>query len=399
MTEIIKTQFHKKRNLVNDVINESIERKKTQIKKEKPLTKLQLKKQKKIIITSSDGVNVKYPAYNTMIASTKTIIAVSNFNINLDAFYKYVPITPYIVIPKKRGRKTKGSNTNLNENIPRGSIISAVNANNILKGVKLKNKKIDETKKGKDFFRHSVSIVIMMDSFKSVNTKVSHHGKFQLTGCKTKQQAIDSVNFIFSYIKRIEELTGEQIITLKTQIEEDENNNLIFGENEPQIIFNTVMKNYDFNLGFKISRDDLDSFINSKDNETGFYSIYEADSNNECNIKHKATEPYHKFLTRIIMSDKMKENEKEIIIDKPFLINELIHRLDYVPFDRFVAFLTEKDKVILEKKIKEKQHTFMAFHSGSIILSGSGKELETLYDKFMKLIILNRYRFEEKLDV
>jgi len=280
MTEIIKTQFHKKRNLVNDVINESIERKKTQIKKEKPLTKLQLKKQKKIIITSSDGVNVKYPAYNTMIASTKTIIAVSNFNINLDAFYKYVPITPYIVIPKKRGRKTKGSNTNLNENIPRGSIISAVNANNILKGVKLKNKKIDETKKGKDFFRHSVSIVIMMDSFKSVNTKVSHHGKFQLTGCKTKQQAIDSVNFIFSYIKRIEELTGEQIITLKSQIEEDENNNLIFGENEPQIIFNTVMKNYDFNLGFKISRDDLDSFINSKDNETGFYSIYEADSNN-----------------------------------------------------------------------------------------------------------------------
>ena len=36
----------------------------------------------------------------------------------------------------------------------------------------------------------------MMDSFKSINTKVSHHGKFQLTGCKTKQQAIDTVNYI-----------------------------------------------------------------------------------------------------------------------------------------------------------------------------------------------------------
>ena len=32
-----------------------------------------------------------------------------------------------------------------------------------------------------------------------------------------------------------------------------------------------------------------------------FYSIYEADSNNECNIKHKASNPYHEFLSRIII--------------------------------------------------------------------------------------------------
>ena len=41
----------------------------------------------------------------------------------------------------------------------------------------------------------------------------------------------------------------------------------------------------------------------------------------------------------------------------------------------------------------------MVFHSGSIILSGSGKELETLYNNFMTLIILNRNKFEEKLDI
>jgi hypothetical protein len=389
-----KIQFFKKRDLAIEVIKEVID------KKVKKLSKIQLKKQQKIITISSDGINAKYPAYETMISSTKTIIAVSNFNINPDLFYKYVPITPYIVIPKKRGRKTKGVVVNLNEDIPKGSIISAINANNTLRGIKLKNKKKDETKKGKDFFRHSVSIIIMMDSFKSINTKVSHHGKFQLTGCKTKQQAIDTVNYIISYIKKIEELTGEQIITLKSQIDEDENNNLIFGENEPQIIFNTVMKNFDFNIGFKISRDDLNSFINSSENETDFYSIYEADSNNECNIKHKASNPYHELLTRIIIKDRIKDRVKdEKEINKPFLIDPLIYNVDYVPFERFISFLTDEDKKKLEKKMKNKFHTFMVFHSGSIILSGSGKELETLYNKFMKLIILNRKKFEEKLDI
>lgn len=376
-----------KRELVNTVINEVIEKK---------LTKAQLKKQKKIIQTSVENDIAKFPLYNSMEISTKTIIAVSNFNINIDLFYKYVPITPYIVIPKKRGRKTKGIVINLNEDIPKGSIISAINVNNILRGIKIKTKKPKEEKKGKDFFRHSVSIITMMSSNKSVNTKVSHHGKFQLTGCKSKQHAMCAVNYIYSYMKKIEELTGEQIITLKTVIDEDDNNNIIFSENEPQIIFNTVMKNFDFNIGFKICRENLDEFFNSFENESQFYSIYEADTNNECNIKHKATNPYNEFLSRMVMTEQVEKNN--ISIENSFLINPIIHTVDYVPFDRFISFLTEKDKKELEKKIKKKQHSFMVFHSGSIILSGSGKELEELYNKFMSLMILNRDKFEEKLD-
>lgn len=383
-----KKPFHAKRELVDIVINEVIEKK---------MTKSQLKKQKKIIQTSIENDIAKFPLYSSMEISTKTIIAVSNFNINIDLFYKYVPITPYIVIPKKRGRKTKGIVVNLNEDIPKGSIISAINVNNTLRGVKIKTKKPVEEKKGKDFFRHSVSIITMLNSSKSINTKVSHHGKFQLTGCKSKQHAICAVNYIYSYMKKIEELTGEEIITLKTLIEEDENNNIIFSENEPQIIFNTVMKNFDFNIGYKICREKLDEFFNDPENDTQFYSIYEADTNNECNIKHKATNPYNEFLTRIVMSENIEKNE--IQIDHSFLINPIIHLVDHVPFDRFVSFLTEKDKKELQKKIKKKQHSFMVFHSGSIILSGSGKELEELYNKFMSLFILNKDKFEEKLDL
>ena len=52
-----KIQFFRKRDYAKEVIKEIID------KKVKKLSKIQLKKQQKIIITSSDGINVKYPSY------------------------------------------------------------------------------------------------------------------------------------------------------------------------------------------------------------------------------------------------------------------------------------------------------------------------------------------------
>jgi hypothetical protein len=39
--------------------------------------------------------------------STKTIIASTNIEIDLDKFFQYIPITTYVPIEKKRGRKKK----------------------------------------------------------------------------------------------------------------------------------------------------------------------------------------------------------------------------------------------------------------------------------------------------
>lgn len=392
-----------KKDLINNVINDVIEKKKIidensilskilnkakNIEQKRKLTKLDIKKQKKIINTSINGDNILFPLYNTLVASTKTIIAVSNFTINLDVFYTYVPITPYVIIPKKRGRKSKINIINVNENIIKGLIISVIDANNKLRGVKLKNKK-KKFKKNKDFFRHSVSVVMVIENKetpKFINTKISKHGKFQLTGCKYKSHAIETVNYLYSYMRKIENETGEKIIEFK-------NTSNLEGEKNPKIIFNTVMKNFDFNLGFKISRENLHLFVNGKQNFTNFYSIYEESDNNECNIKHKANNPYNEFLTRITIINNDNKNSKLLPIE-PFQ-----YIIDQVPFSDYISSLDQKEQIVLKKKIDKKQHTFMIFHSGSIIVSGSGKELEEIYNKFMTLILQNKHLFQEKLDM
>jgi hypothetical protein len=45
--------------------------------------------------------------YEDIESSTITVISVSNLTINLNNLYKYLPITDYVIIPKKRGRKKK----------------------------------------------------------------------------------------------------------------------------------------------------------------------------------------------------------------------------------------------------------------------------------------------------
>ena len=59
--------------------------------------------------------------------------------------------------------------------------------------------------------------------------------------------------------------------------------------------------------------------------------------------------------------------------------------------------MDEKEKKKENKK--EKYHTFLVFHSGSIIQSGSGPEMNSVYTNFVT--ILNKYRkyFEEILNI
>ena len=88
---------------------------------------------------------------NTMISSTKTIIAVSNFNINLDFFINMFLLLLILLFLKKGEERQKDDIVNLNEDIPKGSIISAINANNTLRGIKLKIRKKMKLKRERIF--------------------------------------------------------------------------------------------------------------------------------------------------------------------------------------------------------------------------------------------------------
>jgi len=67
-----------------------------------------------------------------------------------------------------------------------------------------------------------------------------------------------------------------------------------------------------------------------------------------------------------------------------------------VPFSSYTSYLDEKEKKKENKK--EKYHTFLVFHSGSIIQSGSGPEMCDVYTKFITMLNKNRKEFEEILN-
>ena len=175
--------------------------------------------------------------------STKTIIAITNLEINIEELFEYLEITKYIVKKKKRGRKKKDDVEDLNKDIKEGSIIT-LKYQDKLKGVDRKKRKSEINKR--KYFRNALTVVIVLkdgDLNKLINFKVSKNGKFQITGCKFINHAERIIQYIWKYI---------------------ENNDKIYKLKEPHFktIFNTVMTNVDFNIGYFINREHLNRYIN-----------------------------------------------------------------------------------------------------------------------------------------
>jgi len=296
------------------------------------------------------------PEFSDIKISTQTIIAVSNLVFDLNLLYNYLPVTEYTVVKRKRGRKKKVEIVDPNKNIPVGSIISVQNKTNV-RGAVLKKKKESKT-----YFLNSVTVIVTLEDDKMINVKVSKYGKFQITGCKKKEHFINCIRYIFANVKKAESYIGEKIYTMKNN------------EAEPRMVFNIVMKNIDFKVGFSIQRDKLDTFMSMN---TDFTSHYEGSITTGVNIKLQSEHPYEPNLNQLIIKT---DSEYEIVS---------------VPYSEYLSFLDEKE---LKKEMKKvKFHTFLVFCSGSIIQSGSGPDMEKVYKKFMKTLLGNRKQFEEKL--
>ena len=342
------------------------------------------------VIFGADG-NPKIPSFSNVQVSTMTIICYTNLIINTDRFFKYIPVTDYIIVKKKRGRKKKIQPEDPNKDISSGSVIS-LTKKRCVRGVVLKPKK----RKSKTFFRHSVSVVMILEEGKMLNVKVSRSGKLQMTGCKTMRHAIEFVKYIYSLMIESEEWTGETLFTYKNDnssnddIEEETNtecpdNPQDLEETEPVLnrcennglnaVFRCVMCNLDFDMGFKIRRDLLNTYINR---HTDFRSIFESSIGTSVNIKLKAINRNDYQLARLRIT-----GDGECIED-------------LIRYDTFFNTLSTREQKF-EKK-KESYHTFLIFASGSVIMSSAGGEMPVIFYKLVKLLVDNRNKIEEGED-
>lgn len=323
-----------------------------------------------------------FPDFNDIKVSTKTIIAMTNVTLNIKKLFNRLPITYYEVIPKRRGRKKKTDKVDPNKDIPSGSIITLQYENDV-RGVDLKKKKVveGEVKKPKKYFRNSLTVVMVMDG-KNLNFKTSRNGKFQMTGCKTDEQAEECLKYLWKYIKEIE-AKGEGSFpskdnVLSTHGDDDTPLYEFTREDHLKIMFIPAMRNIDFSLGFLVDREKLSQYINLM---TENHSWLEASFGyTGVNIKF----PMEDDITMLDI--------KELSYRKGKWTEKMVSYSDYLD----LLPTKEQDK----KMNKVRYNTFLTFHSGRVIYSGiCAQFMQATYYEFLDIIRECYHEIKECLDV
>jgi hypothetical protein len=312
-------------------------------------------------LNKKTGDNLKFPEFNDIKVSTKTIIAFTNLIIDLKKLFDFLPVIEYTVIPKKRGRKKKNGSVENNIIVNCGSIVTMKYENKI-KGVELKQKKSHTTKKKKSkWFRNSFTVVMILDN-KPINFKICKNGVFQVTGCKFDFQAENCIKYIWSYIKDQEDIysfsKGDLLETL----------------------FIPAMRNIDFSVGFNIDREKLAKYMSI---QTEFHSLLETSFGyTGVNIKIPIEYPIISMEIKKIIFDNKKNDWVE----------------EMTSYSEYLKYLPEKEQ--LKKINKPRYNTFLVFHSGKIIMSSICEKFAyNSYYYFINIIRKAYDAIEERLDI
>jgi len=286
--------------------------------------------------------------------STKTFTATTNLQINIKELFEYLPVTPYTVIPKKRGRKKKGQETAINQNIKWGSIIT-LKCEGKLKGVELKTQKQKNGRKQK-WFRNSITIIIILD--KPINFKVCRNGTFQMTGCKNSNHALECIKVTWDLIKN-----GKNLY------------NFTRGD-KLECLFIPSMRNIDFSVGFLIDREKLNKFMSE---QKEFHCLLETSFG----------------YTGVNVKIPLEKNIETMKIIKLYETNNNWIQ-EAGTYKDYLDILPEKDQK--HKLNAQRYNTFLVFHSGKIIMSGLTSEfMEDVFYYFINTIVKSRDKIEEKL--
>ena len=306
--------------------------------------------------SKKSGKDLIFPEFDDIKVSTKTFTATTNLNITINELYHKLPITPYVVIPKKRGRKKKCDLVDPNKDIPEGSIVT-IKYEGEIRGVELKAKKVKAGNK-KKWFRNSITVVIILD--KPVNFKVCRNGTFQMTGCKTNSHAVLCIKYIWSYIKDFPELyTFTRGSTIET-------------------LFIPSMRNIDFSLGFLVDREKLNKYMGIQQE---FHCLLETSFG----------------YTGVNIKIPLRDDIATMEVLKLTFVNDKDWKEEWTTYQEYLELLSPKDR---ESKLKdERYNTFLVFHSGKVIMSGlTARFMREIYYYFLDIMRQCYNKIEERLE-
>jgi len=214
-------------------------------------------------------------------------------------------------------------------------------------------------------FLNQMTIVMSLGVGKTpINIKIFHNGKFTITGCTEQDDAIEVMIILFKDLAP--KLEKEYSIKLTTPFVK----NII----EPKkFIFDTVMRNYDFKLGFVLNRSVLNNIMSNSEYDK-FIKLSKYIPTDDTNVKIKMISK--KF------DDGVDSGFEMLILsgDELYLESVKIN-----PFDK------------PKKKVKEELDTFIVFSSSATIFSGRNiKSMEYNYNIFIDIIKKYKNEIEEK---
>lgn len=304
--------------------------------------------------------HLEFPKFEDINPYTNTFVIKTNININTTKVYEILPITPYTIVPKKRGRKKKIDVPVINVNTPSGSIIS-VEHRSSFRGVNVQQKDFSEKK----FFRNSITIVMVLENDKKINFKISKNGKFQMTGCRNEDQAFECVRNIWNFIK-----DDPTTYSVKP------------GTEAFEFLIVPVMRNIDFKVNFTIDRLKIDSYINTR---TEYTSLLETSSgytgvNASFPIRKNILEtPIHKYIFPL---NNLQESKFVKV---------------QVPYSEYFGTLKPAEKKKKEKLLSKKVNTFLIFQSGCIICSGINADI--VRDSYYEFVDMIKACYSEIVEV
>jgi len=292
--------------------------------------------------------------FSQYVPYTKTFIIGTNLHIKKKYIFvnKILPITPYIVEKKKRGRKKNNAEQAPVNDIKSGSIIR-VQSGNVYQGAVLKKEKEKRDRQTIQYFRNSINCVMYCID-KLITFKISDKGTFQLTGCTTQKHAEMCVLYIWSYIKN------------------NHNTYSFVSGTHLTMIIEPVMNNISFAIDFGINRKKLDSYINQ---HTPYISIYEEDFGYAgVNIK---------FPINFDKDIRISSNEYFFGKDKHVIRKTISYR----------KYCNDKPK---KKEDCDRLISFMVFRSGRVLMSGPHPSfMKDPYRDFLTLVHKIRKHIEE----
>ena len=164
-----------------------------------------------------------------LLISTMTIICKLNINFNLENISKYIDLDINNVLSVKWGK------------------LPCTNRSLIIKKKK--------PKKQKRSFYNQTTLLVKTLHTKQINIKLFQNGSLHATGCKDINELFDTIELLFEKLKIIKATVNPE--NINEIIEKPYVNDVSFLKIENLYDFQIVMINSNFNIGFKINRENL----------------------------------------------------------------------------------------------------------------------------------------------